>query len=391
MKLLRNLGRRKVRTVLTILGITIGIWALVVFGSMANKINALVSGGSTYYADKITLSDKSGAVGGFSASPMSLATADAARRVEGVAVVVPAVMLLMDDQAGAVSMGVPPMITGSLAGSDQGLETFQTSTTEGRKLTAADEGSNVTVLGSDIARKFNKHAGDTIDLKSVPFSVVGILQPTLTAPDQAAMIPLAAAQQLFVKSLPPMIAGKLTASDIATSMVVYPTAGQDIDALAARISAQVPGVATMTGKDFDKQIGGATSILNSILVGIALISLVVGGLSVVNTMAMSIAERTREIGIKRAIGASRARIVREFVIESALIGAIGGAIGLALGAAVVFAANEGGRASGTVLFDLTTGTALTAVAFSTILGALAGFIPALNAARLDPVAALRYE
>ena len=60
MRYLRNLGRRKVRTALTILGITIGIWALVVFGSMANKINALVSGGSTYYEDKITLSDGSG-------------------------------------------------------------------------------------------------------------------------------------------------------------------------------------------------------------------------------------------------------------------------------------------------------------------------------------------
>ena len=67
----------------------------------------------------------------------------------------------------------------------------------------------------------------------------------------------------------------------------------------------------MTGKDFDQQIGSATSILDSILVGIALISLLVGGLSVVNTMAMSIAERNREIGIKRAIGGTRTRIVRE--------------------------------------------------------------------------------
>ncbi len=86
-------------------------------------------------------------------------------------------------------------------------------------------------------------------------------------------------------------------------------------------------------------------------------------------MAMSIAERTREIGIKRAIGGSRLRIVRELVTESALIGFIGGAIGLALGAAVVIAANEAGRASGTVLFELTAGTALTAVVFSTVLGA----------------------
>ena len=147
----------------------------------------------------------------------------------------------------------------------------------------------------------------------------------------------------------------------------------------------------MTGEDFDREIGSATSIFNAILIGIGLISLVVGGLSVVNTMAMSVAERTREIGIKRAIGGGRLRIVRELVTESALIGFLGGAIGLALGAAVVVVANEAGRTSGTVLFQLTAGTAITAVGFSTVLGALAGFVPALHAARLDPVTALRYE
>ncbi len=391
MRYLRNLGRRKVRTALTILGITIGIWALVVFGSMANKINALVSGGSTYYADKITLSDGSGSLGGFSSAPISLKTADLVRQVQGVDVVDPAVMLLMDDQASAVSMGTPPMISGSVPGADQGREKFTYAMAEGRKLTAADADSNVTVLGSDIARKYDKHVGDSIVLKGLPFEVVGIYQPTLTAPDQVAAVPMAAAQRLFVRTLPPMLQSKVTVSDIATVMAVYPTPGQDIDTLAARIKAEVPGVATMTGKDFDKQIGSATSILNSILVGIALISLLVGGLSVVNTMAMSIAERTREIGIKRAIGGSRTRIVRELVIEAGLIGFIGGAVGLILGAIVVTVVNEVGRSSGTVLFDLTTGTAITALAFSTILGAIAGFVPALHAARLDPVTALRYE
>ncbi len=322
---------------------------------------------------------------------MSLSTADKIRAVDGVNVVTTNVMMLMDDQASAVTMGTPPMITGGIAGADKGLETFPISYAEGRAMTAADEGSNVTVLGSDIARKFNKHVGDTIELKGVPFTVIGVLAPTLTAPDQAASVPLAAAQQLLVKTLPPMVRDKLDATDIATSMVVYPKAGQDVEALAARIKAEVPGISTMTGKDFDKQIGSVTSVLNSILVGIALISLLVGGLSVVNTMAMSIAERTREIGIKRAIGGSRSRIVRELVIESGLIGFIGGAVGLILGAIVVTVVNEAGRTSGTILFELTTGTAITAVAFSTILGAIAGFVPALHAARLDPVTALRYE
>jgi putative ABC transport system permease protein len=147
----------------------------------------------------------------------------------------------------------------------------------------------------------------------------------------------------------------------------------------------------MTGKDFDQQIGAATSILNAILVGVALISLVVGGLSVVNTMAMAVAERTREIGIKRAIGGSRSRIVRELVTESALLGSIGGAVGLVLGAVIVILGNEAGRSSGTVLFELTPETAAIAIAFATGLGAVAGLVPAVHAARLDPVSALRYE
>ncbi len=387
---LRNLGRRKVRTSLTITGITIGIWALVVFGSMANKIDALVSGGSDYYADKITLSDASGALGGFASAPMSLATAELVRQVPGVAAVSPSVMMLMDDQAG-ISMGVPPMVTGTVAGADEGLDDFTVRYAEGRGLTAADEGSNVTVLGSDIARKFDKHVGDAVTLKGESFSVVGVLEPTLTAPDQGASVPMAAAQRLLVASLPPMFQSTITASDLATSMVVYPEPGVDVETLADRIEAQVPDVATMTGKDFDQQIGSATSILNAILVGVALISLIVGGLSVINTMAMSIAERTREIGVKRAIGGGRARIVRELVTESALIGFIGGVVGLVLGVAVALVANEAGRSSGTVLFEPTLGTAITAIAFGTILGALAGFVPALHAARLDPVTALRYE
>lgn len=388
---LRDLARRPVRTGLTILGITIGIWALVVFGSMANKINALVEGGSQYYEDKLSISDATGSLGGFSAVPMSLRTADKISAIDGVAAVAPAVMMLMDDQLSTVNMGVPPMITGTVPGSDEGLDDFTLNYAQGRALTASDEGSHVTVLGSDIARKFAKDVGDTIVLKGVPFEVVGVLEPTLTAPDQTASVPLQVAQALLVTTLPPMYREGVDPADLVTTMTVYLEPGQDAEALADRIESAVPEVSVMTGADFDQQVGSATSILNAILVGVALISLVVGGLSVVNTMAMSVAERTREIGIKRAIGGSRSRIIREFVFEAALIGMLGGFIGLVLGGVVVLIANEAGRASGTVLFELTPGTALVAILFSTILGAVAGFVPALHAARLDPVAALRYE
>jgi putative ABC transport system permease protein len=147
----------------------------------------------------------------------------------------------------------------------------------------------------------------------------------------------------------------------------------------------------MTGAEGGDTGGATGAIFNAIIIGVAAISLIVGGLSVINTMAMSVAERTREIGIKRAIGGSRTRIVRELVAEAGVIGLIGGLLGLALGAVVVLLANEAGRSGGTVLFDLTFGTAAFAVGFSTILGMVAGIIPAWSAARLDPVSALRYE
>jgi putative ABC transport system permease protein len=391
MHLFRDLGRRKVRTTLTILGITIGIWALVVFGSMANKISALVEGGSEYYGDKLSVSDATGSMGGFSSVPMSMSTADEIRQVEGVDAVAPAIMMLMDDVSPTVMMGVPPMISATVADADEGREDFGFGYAQGRGLTAADEGSRVAVVGSDIARKYGSDVGETIVLKGVPFEVVGVLEPTLTAPDQAVSVPMQAGKQLFITSLPPMYRAGVDAADLITTMTVYLEPGVDPEALADTIEATVPDVAVMTGADFDQQVGSATAVLNAILVGVALISLIVGGLSVVNTMAMSIAERTREIGIKRAIGGSRSRIVRELVSEAAFIGFLGGAFGLVLGAIVVVIANESGRSSGTVLFELTIGTAITAMLFSTILGAVAGFMPALHAARLDPVSALRYE
>jgi putative ABC transport system permease protein len=389
MRFLRNLGRRKVRTTLTILGITIGIWALVVFGSMANKIDSLVAGGRDYYSDKVTVNAKGGAMG--FGGPMDIGLREQIERLPGVAVVVPHVVLMMSDDIKAMNMGTPAAITSATADADRGHETFPLHYASGRAIAASDDGTNVVVLGSDLARQYRSSVGDTFVLRGREFTVVGILEPTLTAPDGDAVVPLTAAQELFVGTLPPLVAAKLTPSAIATGFTVYPADGASPETVADEIDASLPDVSTMTGKDFDQQIGSSTSILNSILVGIALISLVVGGLSVINTMAMSIAERTREIGIKRAIGGSRTRIVRELVVEAALIGFIGGAIGLVLGAGVVYLADEAGRSSGTVLFELTARTAVTAVAFSTILGALAGFVPALHAARLDPVSALRYE
>jgi len=382
---LRNLARRKLRTTLTVLGITIGIAALVVFSSMANQINSLVGLGAEFYDDKIVVTDGEP----FGTSPMRLADADAIAALDGVAAVDPRVELLWESDL-AIGFGIPDTVTGSTPGADGGHDTVQLKLATGRMLTAEDEG-NLVVLGSTLAVKHGVVAGGSVEIRGEAFEVVGTLQSTLTAPDTTALVPLRTAQLIYLGDLPPLVAESLVAEELVNQIIVYPVEGSDFDAVAGAIEATIANSATMTGAEFDETVGGTTAIFNAIIIGIAVISLVVGGLSVINTMAMSVAERTREIGIKRAIGGSRRRIIRELVGEAGLIGIIGGLIGLTLGWVVVLLANDLGRSSGTVLFDLTPGTAVFAVAFSTILGMVAGLIPAWSAARLDPVAALRYE
>jgi putative ABC transport system permease protein len=325
----------------------------------------------------------------FGTSPMRLADAEIIAGLEGVAAVQPKVELLWDPDP-AVGFGAPDLIVGLVPGADAGHDTFQLELATGRMLTTEDVG-NVVVLGSTVAKKHGVGAGASVEIRGETFAVVGTLQSTLTSPDITGLVPLATAQRLYLADLPPLVAESLTAGDLANQIIVYPDAGSDFAAVASTIESAVENAATMTGAEFDQTVGATTAIFSAIIIGVAAISLIVGGLSVINTMAMSVAERTREIGIKRAIGGSRRRIIRELVAEAGVIGFIGGLLGLGLGALVVVLANEAGRSGGTVLFDLTLGTAAFAVGFSTILGMLAGIIPAWSAARLDPVSALRYE
>jgi len=385
MRILRELSRRKLRTSLTITGITIGIWALVVFSSLANQINGLVGMGSEYFADKIVVTDGVA----FGSSPMRLDDVEIIAGLDGVGAVQPKVEIPWDPDP-AIGFGAPEFLVGTIPGADAGFETFTPELATGRQLTAEDTG-NVVVLGSTIARKYGVVAGGTVDIRGESFEVLGTLQPTLSSPDTNGFIPLSTAQALYLGDLPPLVAESLKADELANQIVVFPEVGADPTTVAAAIEAAVENSATMTGAEFSKTVGATTVIFNAIIIGVAAISLIVGGLSVINTMAMSVAERTREIGIRRAIGGSRRRIVRELVAEAGVIGLLGGLIGLGLGAAVVVLVDEAGRSSGTVLFDLTAQTAAFAVGFSTILGMVAGIIPAWTAARLDPVSALRYE
>jgi putative ABC transport system permease protein len=388
MQILRNVFKRKVRVLLTIAGIAIGVLALVAMGAMAERINVMVSGGSRYYSDKVTV----GAVnaGMFSVQPIDYDKRDEILAVSGVAAVSAEIGTLLDPDAG-ISFGMPSLLGGSdLAGQD--YESFKITYSEGRALEPGEGGK--VVVGSDLVKKLNARIGGYFTIRGERFQVVGIMDRTLTVPDNSVYMGLSDAQRLFAQDIPDVyktMFPDFDPADLVTSLVVYPTPGTDPEALANAINKAVTGVQAYGPSFFQEQIASATRIFNYILYGIALIALFVGGLSVINTMTMSVSERTREIGVRKAIGASDGQIVRQFLTEAGVIGLIGGLGGLFLGWLVATVADRLLQNSNMDLFLVTPRLALGSVAFAVVLGLAAGLLPSLHAARMKPVDALRYE
>ena len=163
MSLLRELSRRKLRTTLTIVGITIGIWTLVLFSSMANKINGFVGSGSEFYAGKIIVTDGQS----FGTSPIRLDATDVIAALPGVAAVDPQVQVLWNPDGSGANFAIPKLVLGVIPGADKG-HGYKVELATGRTLTAEDTG-DVVVLGADLAMEYGVSAGGTVEIHGRPF------------------------------------------------------------------------------------------------------------------------------------------------------------------------------------------------------------------------------
>jgi putative ABC transport system permease protein len=319
---------------------------------------------------------------------MSIDKIKEVEKVKGVSRASASVSMMLEKEQNAVQMGMPNMITGTdMRG--EGYESFKINYAEGRALKKGERGK--AVVGANLVDKLHAEVGKNITVRGEEFKVVGIMEKTLTAPDNEVMISLYDAQLIFHKTLPPVVGAQVDPEKLTTGLTAYVKAGYKPNAVAEDINNQVDNLKAIGPKAFKEQVADSTKIFTSIIFGIALISLLVGGLSVINTMTMSVSERTREIGIRKAIGASDGNIVRQFLAESGTIGLIGGLVGLAVGALFVFAANSAGNEAGTTLFLITSRLAIGSVVFALCLGVISGVYPSWHAARLNPVEALRYE
>jgi putative ABC transport system permease protein len=388
MRVLRNIFRRKLRAFLTIFGIAIGVFALVVMGSIAEKLTLLVDGGVKYYEGKVVIVPK---VAGATSGGSNMLSIDKRRdieRVHGVAAVSTEITARLTTETITVSFGPPASIVGS-DGKGDNYETFKLTYSEGRALKPWENGK-VTV-GSDVVRKLDAKVGGTVKIRDKYYQVVGITDKTMSAPDTTVIMTLSDAQEIAAADLPDLIKDTVNPKTLVSDFAIYPTDGTQPDVLAAAIKRRLSDVDAYTAREFEQQIKAPLQIFTTIIYAIGAISLLVGGLSVINTMTMAVAERTREIGIRKAIGASDGQIMGQFILESAVIGLLGGIGGLALGLLVATGGNAAGEASGNALFLVTPRLMAGSVGFAVVLGVVSGLYPAWHAARLNPVEALRYE
>lgn len=204
MEIIRNMFRRKLRTFLTVFGIVIGVLALVVMGAMAEKINLLIKGGENYLVNSIAISPKgsSNSFGGMVAFPDTYG--NEAKKIKGVKVVTNSVSLLFDEEMQAVNMGIPKMIMGVSADEQKEAEKYldpslQVGFAQGGYWKEGER--NKAVLGVDIAKDLKAKVGGTVENRGVKFEVVGILNRTMTAPDNVMMVPLEDSRVLSVTDI----------------------------------------------------------------------------------------------------------------------------------------------------------------------------------------------
>ena len=257
----------------------------------------------------------------------------------------------------------------------------------------------VAVLGAEVRSKLfgeSEAVGQIIKIKNVNFKVVGVI-PRLGSTgffnvDDFIMVPYTAAQQY------------LTGTDFFQAIVIRVESEDVIDRVALDIAALLRanhGISDPDKDDFHittpadaaERVSIVTGVLTALLTAVAAISLVVGGIGIMNIMLVSVTERTREIGIRKAVGATNRDILSQFLLEAVLLTATGGVVGILLGVilgyAASFALSAALGASWKFVFPFQ--AMVIGLLVSTGVGIVFGLYPARRAARLDPVEALRYE
>ena len=378
----------KMRSFLTNLGVVIGVVAIVVLVSIGQGANSSVVESIEGMGTNLITAN----INARRMNPIDLDSLNELALNEAISYVAP-----ISSVSGTVKAGATTYDDGVVQGTTPGYESIRNWTVaEGRFLQQPDidNRSFVAVIGSEAATEMygTTHAvGETFSLNGYTLTVVGVLAQVGSSAsgsnDNQILIPFTLAQRLSNQT------------SISSFYVSAASSSQVEQAQAAVESYLEKAFANYNTNSFGTQysvfnqsemlstLSETTNTLTLMLGGIAAISLLVGGIGIMNIMLVSVSERTREIGIRKAIGAARGNILMQFLIESLVVSLMGGLLGLAISVAAV-------KALAPVLqmtLTIPVNVAWMAIGFSVFIGVVFGMYPANKASKLRPIQALHYE
>ena len=392
---LRSIRRNLLRSFLTILGIVIGVSAVITMVTLGNGATQSVQNQIAGLGTNLLMvrpGQRMGPGGGGGAPSFKEADAQAvATQIGGIQAVAPEARTSATVVANGRNWATS--ITGS---TNSWFDTSNWTLNTGRRF--ADEelqaGAAVCVIGQTVRRELfgeRDALGEQVRVKQFSCTVVGVLQSKGQAAmgndqDDVVLVPLRTLQR------------RVTGNQRVNTLLVSMQDGIDADSVKAGLTQLLRERRKLADGDDDnfnvldtKQLAdtlaGTTQVLTTLLGAVAAVSLLVGGIGIMNIMLVSVTERTREIGLRLAIGALEREVLLQFLIEAVVLAALGGLIGivLATGASMVLASVM----SVPYVFDPTIN--LLSFVFSAGIGVLFGYFPARRAARLDPIEALRHE
>ncbi|MBP6886301.1 MAG: ABC transporter permease [Candidatus Pacebacteria bacterium] len=404
---LRGLRQSKVRTALTMLGVIIGIASVILLMSIGASAQQYILGQVKSVGSNLIYVIPGGSGGSKTSTPASSLgviiktlvdrDVESLRREPSIVSAAPVVR----GQARAVAASNDISVTWQ-ASSEEYFALSNLNPVQGMAFSRSDVMSfnRVAVLGSQLARDLfgdRNPIGQVLRLRDTTFHVVGVLGPKGIGAfgidqDATIIIPISVGQK------------QLLGIDYYQTVVVQASNDYTIDFVKSRITSilrQNHSITDVSKDDFTIRaqedilsiLGSITSVLTVFLTAIAAISLIVGGIGIMNIMLVSVTERTREIGLRKAIGATEKDILTQFLVESVIVTSIGGSIGIAFGVLLTALTYVGIKYGASIpwTFQLPlTGVAL-AFGVSAITGLVFGVYPARQAARKNPIDALRYE
>jgi putative ABC transport system permease protein len=397
---LDSLSSNKLRSGLTVLGIVIGVGAVIAMLAIGRGAQETITGSISGIGTNLLFVFRGGSDEIRNPQPLTIGDANAIAdpfQVPSVVAVAPYVSGNVE-----VSFAGEGVFTQGLGITPEYSSVRNLKVAEGEFINEAHmlARSAVVILGPDTAETLFGHAegviGETIRIEGQPFRVIGVAERKggsgFQNPDEQIYVPLTTAQVRLIRRRSDQVDVILAQAGDADLVM---QASEEISSL-LRIRHRTPigqdDFTVFTQQDFLETAQTITGVLTIFLGGIAGISLLVGGIGIMNIMFVSVTERTREIGLRKAVGARKRDILFQFLAESSLLSLLGGVIGIAFGWGLSLLVGVIARASDAELNpSVSLDAILLATLFSAAVGLFFGLYPAKRAADLEPVEALRYE